>query len=169
MALAAAGCSGGKPSNSADPDNPLGLEQDPQRALETCVPPEDRAKRPEDIPTADRQEMIGCINAEMAEQLRPQLPVDVDQVTKLVDITSEGPMLTYHYRIAMKAADFGPEAIAQIDQQVRRTACGHPQMRQTIGLGGAYGYRWADSDGAPIHALRIDSCDQVSRLPRRPL
>jgi hypothetical protein len=168
-AMAAAGCSGGKAGNEVDPDNPLGLKQDTQSAVAACISPEDQLKSPQEVSAAKRQEIIGCVNAHMAEQIRPQLPVDVDHVTQLVDITSEGPMLTYHYRVSMKAGDLRPGVVEEIESQVRRTACAQPQMRQTIGFGGAYGYRWDDREGERIHSVRIDSCDRVSRLPRRPL
>jgi hypothetical protein len=163
--LVAVAC-GGAACNKA-PDGPedgiavanrLGLKMDPQAATAACASPEVQAQDPHSLPLEQRQQIIGCINEQAARQIRPSLPLQIDPVTKLVAIDAEGAVLTYTNRVE-SARDQLPANVGELlERQVRTTACGSPQMRQTIELGGAYRWRWNDQSGHEIHSAQIDHC-----------
>lgn len=150
-----AGCS---QQNGAATNNPLGLKVDETSLVGACLTPEEQRMTPSQMPLETRRQKIGCIQAQAAQQIRGQLPKSVDPLTTLTDITSEGPILTYHHTVDVNLDEMPAGAVQQIETHVRTTVCNERNMRGTIEMGGGYAYRWADKAGRPIHAVRIDSC-----------
>ena len=142
----------------ATADNPLGLKLDERAAIGACMTPAEETTPGAQIPPERRRQIISCIQAQAAQQIRPQLPQQVDPMTRLTDISAEGPMLTYHQSVDLDAETVTPDMLEQIEERVRAYVCGQRQMRETIDLGGGYAYRWSDKNGRPLHEIRIDRC-----------
>lgn len=133
---------------------PQGLQANSLASAGECLSPSDMQRPASEFSADQRRQIVAC----MARQLNPQLPRQIDPVTRLDRLSTEGPMLVYHYTILRAASSLPANAAEQLEAMTRRAACAQPQMRQTLQLGGAYGYRWVDNQGVPIHRLRIDAC-----------
>ena len=153
--LVLAGCS---QQPGASSDNPLGLKLDENAAVGACLTPEEERAPIERMTPERRRQAIACIQSQAAEQLRPQLPQQVDPVTRLTDITVDGTMLTYHQIVDVEADTITPAMLQQIETRVRASVCGQADMRGTIEFGGGYSYRWNDKEGRLLHEVRIDRC-----------
>ena len=180
-ALALAGCNRGGPANNQAASGPpangvaglptpgprptqgstattTSLPVDAQGVVNTCISQADQARPIAEFDANQRRQIVSCLNAEAARQLNPQLPVQVDPLTRLDRISTEGPLLTYHYTVSRRVAQLPAGVGPQLASSTRMTVCARPDMRQTLELGGAYAYRWVDPDGAVIQEVRIDSC-----------
>jgi len=110
-------------------------------------------------PTAAQwQEIIACVFGNTAAQMDAQLPQKIDEITTLVSVSSNGPTFNYTYVLDVATAEVGQANIDSLEAATRQNACTEPSMKQTIGLGGAYFYRWVDRSGTQITTLRIDAC-----------
>jgi len=166
--LVLAGCSQQpQPQGQQDAatNNPLGLKMDERSAVGACMTPEEERTPIEQIAPERQRAMIGCIQNQAAAQIQPQLPQQVDPMTRLTDVTAEDTMLTYHQTVDVDAATVTPAMTSQLETRLRTAVCGQPQMRGTIDLGGGYGYRWSDKNGQPIHAVQIASCSGAGAAP----
>lgn len=137
---------------------PGGIQANGASATGECLSPEDARRPPSDFPPEQRRQIVGCINAQLARQVNPQLPRMIDEITRLDRLSTEGSMLSYSYTVMRPASTLPANAAQLLEQQSRSFACSQPATRQTIQMGGAYGYRWVDSQGALIHQVRIDAC-----------
>lgn len=137
---------------------PTGLQVNAQSAAGDCLSPADQARPAAEFSPEQRRQIVGCVNAAMARQVNAQLPQQIDPLTRLDRISTDGPLLTYHYSILRPASELPPQIGPQLETQTRRMVCAQPQMRQTLGLGGSYAYRWVDNQGTLVHQLRIDAC-----------
>jgi hypothetical protein len=137
---------------------PQGLQANGLASASECLSPSDMQRPATDFSPDQRRQVVACINASLARQLNPQLPRQIDPVTRLDRLSTEGPTLTYHYTVLRSASSLPANAGEQLETMTRRVACSQPQMRQTLQLGGAYGYRWVDNQGVVIHEMRIDAC-----------
>jgi hypothetical protein len=135
-----------------------GIQLNTTSAIGGCLSPEDARRPPSAFPPEQRRQIVACFNSQTADQLNPQLPRQVDQITRLDRLSADGPVLTYYYTVSRSAASLGPTAGQQIEAGIRRMACSQAPIRQTIEMGGAYAYRYVDNQGASIHAFRIDAC-----------
>ena len=135
-----------------------GIQLNTTSAIGGCLSPEDAQRPPSAFPPEQRRQIVACFNAQTAEQLNPQLPRQVDEITRLDRLSADGPVLTYHYTVSRSAASLGSTAPQQIESGIRRMACSQAAMRQTMQMGGAYAYRYVDNQGALIHSFRIDAC-----------
>ncbi len=142
----------------ATADNPLGLKLDEKGAIAACMSPEEERTPAVQFAPERRLQIIACIQAQAAQQVRPQLPQQVDPMTTLADISAEGTMLTYHQTVNLDATTTSAATLEQIEARVRAYVCGQSQMRETIDMGGGYTYRWTDRNGRPLHEVRIDRC-----------
>lgn len=125
--------------------------------LADCMSP--NAARPgNDVPQDERVLLISCINAAGAAQVNAQLPRQMDEMSRLDRITTEGPLLIYNVTITRPASALPPGTLERLATSTRSMVCSTSQMRQTIQMGGAYAYRWSDSQGQPLHQVRIDAC-----------
>ena len=102
--------------------------------------------------------MVSCLNAATARQINGQLPRQLDEYTRLDRISTEGPLLTYHYTIMRPTSALPARFGEQLEARQRRMVCAQPQARQTMEFGGAYGFRWVDNQGVLIRELRLDAC-----------
>ena len=168
--LALAACS----RNKADTiDNATGIETNAQTGVITtrqglslnvasaaggCVSAEDQRRPASDFTLEQRRQIVSCFNAAAVQQVNAQLPRQIDALTRLDRVAANGPLITYNYTVLRAASSLPPNAGQQLEATTRRMVCAQPQMRQTLEFGGAYAYRWVDSQGALIHQLRIDAC-----------
>lgn len=132
-----------------------GLQANGMSAAGACLSPGDMNRSPSEFTPDQRRQIVACMNAQLAAQINPQLPRQVDEITRLDRIEANGPTVTYNYTVLQALpANAGP----QIETMGRRMVCSQAAMRQTLQMGGAYAYRYVDSGGALIHQFRIDAC-----------
>lgn len=169
--LAVTACSRGE--ENASRNSPPGVELNQQTGVVTtkqgiqanglsaagnCLSPADMQRPPSDFSPEQRREIVGCLNAALAAQINPQLPRQIDEITRLDRIEAAGPTVTYHYTVLRSASSLPANAGQQIETGGRRMVCSQAAMRQTLQMGGAYGYRYVDNQGALIHQFRVDAC-----------
>jgi hypothetical protein len=159
--LALAACS--KRNNTTTTSNGVttgaaGLQVNGVSAATNCLSPSDMARPPSDFTPDQRRQIVGCINTAAANQVNAQLPRQIDEITRLDRLSTDGPLLTYHYTILRAASELPPGSGERLGTMTRTMVCGQAQMRQTLELGGSYAYRWVDNTGALIHEIRIDNC-----------
>jgi hypothetical protein len=147
---------GGPGNTGTTQTGPAGLQVDPTAMVNNCISPADQQRPLADITPEQRRTVVACINAAAVQQINGQLPRQIDQVTRLDRVTSEGTLLTYQYTVT--APNLPPNIGTQLQAMTRTTVCGQPQMRQTLELGGAYAYRWVDANGREIATARVDAC-----------
>ncbi len=135
-----------------------GLQVNSVGAAGDCMSPSDMNRPAEDFTPEQRVQLVSCINAAAARQVNAQLPRQMDEVTRLDRLTTEGPLLIYNATILRPASSLSPGTVQQVAERTRTMVCAQPQMRETIRLGGAYGYRWVDNQGVLINEIRIDAC-----------
>ncbi len=135
-----------------------GIQANGLSAAGNCLSPSDMQRPPSDFSPEQRREIVGCMNAALAAQINPQLPRQIDELTRLDRIEATGPTITYHYTVLRSASSLPPNAGQQIEAGGRRLVCAQAAMRQTLQMGGAYAYRYVDNQGAMIHQFRVDAC-----------
>jgi hypothetical protein len=138
---------------------------DERRLLETCVPANERELTIDQLAPARRASLNRCYNEETVRQLTPQLPIRVDRLTEVIQVSVQGQDLIYRYRIGRRLADM-PGVGDRLDTDTRRHACAGPDVRNIIALGGAQVYQWVDQDGAPIRDVRVDACPEEGTTTR---
>ena len=152
--LGMAGSAGAMQGNA--PTLPVNV--DANQAVNACVSADERQRPLTEISVARRRAIVACVFQATARQINPQLPVQVDNVTRLDRITVSGATLTYHYTVARRLADLPANARQIMEGTTRNNACAQANMRQTLQMGGSYGYRWVDSAGRQIHRMTISAC-----------
>lgn len=135
-----------------------GIQLNATSATNTCVSPGDAQRPAASFSPEERLRIVSCFNTQTAAQLNPQLPRQVDQITRLDRISAEGPLLTYYYTVSAPAASLGPNAGQRIEAGTSRMVCSQPGVRQSLEMGRIYAYRYVDSQGQLIHSFRLSSC-----------
>jgi hypothetical protein len=162
LALAACSKRNDAPTTTTDANGvttgAAGLQVNAVGAATSCLSPADMQRPPSDFTVEQRRQIVGCINTAAARQVNAQLPKQIDEITRLDSISTEGPLLTYHYTILRPVSSLPAGAAERLGTMTRTMVCGQAQMRQTLQLGGSYAYRWVDNQGALIHEIRIDAC-----------
>ncbi|HYD13682.1 MAG TPA: hypothetical protein VEC11_12615 [Allosphingosinicella sp.] len=137
---------------------PPPVNVDTNQAVNACLTPAQQRQPLAQIGPAQRRRLVACIFENTARQINAQLPVQVDELTRLDRITVAGPSLTYHYSTTGLRAELPPNVAALLEQHTRAFVCGQANMAQTLQLGGTYGYRWSDRTGVLIHQVQITRC-----------
>jgi hypothetical protein len=109
--------------------------------------------------------MLGGGTADVPAQIaqgvveaRRQLPMRVDEITTITDISSEGTRIIYGMRIDLDIpTDQIPQARTAQQTDVTRTACATPQPRQMIDAGATLVYRYTDRSGDRFD-VEVGSC-----------
>lgn len=135
-----------------------GIQLNAQSATDTCVSPADAQRPASSFSPEERLRIVTCFNTQTADQLNPQLPRQIDQITRLDRVGAEGPVITYYYTVSLAAASLGPNATQQLETATRRQSCSQPGVSQSLEMGRIYAYRYVDKDGQPIHSFRLTSC-----------
>ncbi len=147
---------GNQAKNAAQEGRPIPLDE--RRLVEACLPTSERQLTVEQLSRARRLALNRCYNEETVRQLTPQLPIRIDPLTEVVQVSAEEQDLVYRYRIGRPRAGLAPDLAARLDADTRRHACAGEDVRNIIALGGAQVYRWVDRDDALIHEVRVDAC-----------
>ena len=137
---------------------PAGISVDGEAMTRACLTPAQSQREMADFSAAERMTIMTCLQREAARQLNAQLPNQVDEITLLHLVTSEGARLTYHARVAIDAAPINAAQRAALVQGTRTYVCSKADMRNTIALGGSYGYVWSDPDKVEIARTVIEGC-----------
>lgn len=146
------------PANAVANARPPGPVIDERRLLDACVPANERQLTIQQLSRARRASLNRCYNAETVRQLTPQLPIRIDRMTEIVEVSAEGPNLVYRYRVAQRIAEMPAGTPDRLYAATRSHACAGEDVRNIIALGGAQIFRWTDRDGATIREVRIASC-----------
>ena len=156
LAGLSAGLAGTGVASAQSQDLPVNV--DSNQAVNACLTPAEQSQPLAEFSAAQRRRLVTCIFANSARQINPQLPVQIDALMRLERITTSGPSLIYHYRVARRRSELPPNAAELLEQGTRSNVCAQQNMVQTMGLGGIYGYRWVDSAGVQIHQIQISRC-----------
>jgi hypothetical protein len=143
-------------AQNAPPRLPVNV--DTGEAVNACVPVADRERPLTDLTLAQRRRIVSCVFTNTARQINGQLPVQVDEITRLDRITVAGPELTYHYTVSRRLAELPPNVRELAERSTRANSCAQDNLRQTLQMGGTYRYHWVDADGREIHIFRIEAC-----------
>ena len=94
--------------------------------------------------------------AAAAKQMRPQLPMKVDEITTLQSVMSSGRLLIYNYTIELKKAEIDHAAfMSQMKNNLRTNVCEQKSMAEAIKYGGEYMYSYIGADGIRIGEFKI--------------
>lgn len=95
-----------------------------------------------------------------ARELRKQLPMKVDDVTTLQDVSSVGKTLIYEYKLFMSSGmvDKG-EFRSTMRAQLVNNACQKEEMKSKIDGGAMYTYKFLGIDGSIIATIKISASD----------
>lgn len=137
---------------------PAGLTADADALARTCVPSGQHDRPMANFSPAERIALVSCAQREVARQLNAQLPRQIDDLTLLHVITTEGAQLTYHFKLAVDAKDINAAQRANLVQTTRAHVCRQADMRQTMSLGGSYAYVWIDPGDIEIARTVIEAC-----------
>lgn len=144
------------PAPPAPPVPPVSV--DTARAVNACLTSAEQQRPVAEVDAATRRRAIACVFASSAAQIRAQLPVRIDEISELVEISSSGPVLTYTYRLGRSRAELPANVAQLLENGTRSNVCAQANMVQTIAIGGSYVYRWVDRDGRQIHQMGVDRC-----------
>jgi hypothetical protein len=102
---------------------------------------------------------------EAARQMRPQLPMQVDQITTLVGVITAGNRIMYTMTLS---EDIPSREIAEATRNIQshnvERVCGSQQTRRLIEAGGEMAYQYTDASGDAF-ATEVTSCAGVARPP----
>ena len=135
-----------------------GLQVNAIGAATSCIAPEDMNRPIQEFSQEQRRQLVACMNTATARQINAQLPKQLDEYTRLDRLSTEGPLMTYHYTVLRTPAGLPGNLGTQLEASTRRLTCANPQAVQTLQFGGSYAFRWVDDQGALIHETRIDAC-----------
>lgn len=143
---------------AAQPPAGPNIQLDTEALTRACIDPADASRPLSDFTPEQLHEMVGCANRQAAAQIRPRLPMRIDNVTTLETVTAADTAVNYTYRIDLDAGNVSPDVRGQLEQTIRASVCAQANMRQTMTLGGTYNYTWLDRSGEIIDRLEIDRC-----------
>ncbi|HEY5720814.1 MAG TPA: hypothetical protein VIT45_00680 [Allosphingosinicella sp.] len=110
------------------------------------------------MPKAKVAARLSCFNREAAVRFNRKLPMNVDPQTILERVSTEGTLLTYHYKVDVLTADVPAASLETVKTSVRAKVCNAADMRNIISAGGSYRYLWNDRAGAQLAELVVSSC-----------
>ena len=87
--------------------------------------------------------------------MRPGLPKRIDQVTTLMWVSYSGTKMIYDNRIEVDGSKIDESTKAKLSQLVTVNACGTPQSRKLLDLGGAYRYVYSDRNAKILLTVDI--------------
>ena len=120
-------------------------QPDPNISMDTLTPNEQRT-------------FVSCLQGQAVAAYKVNLPLRVDDVTTLTDVTADGLTVTYHMTARVAADTVSLSGLAAMRSSTRAVVCENEQLIAMIGIGGAYRYVWKDESGAVIGETTIDSC-----------
>ena len=95
-----------------------------------------------------------------AIELRKELPMKIDEFTTLVNVTSEGPTLVYHYILdVLKGEVELSEFKAKTKERLNISVCSIDDMKLMLEDGGGYKYSYKGSGGEFIADFTITNAD----------
>jgi hypothetical protein len=102
-----------------------------------------------------------------AIELKPKLPMKLDDVTTWIDVAATGNRLTYYYKIDVDASQVAADSLADIlkgfREEVAGKVCKVDSMVRDMNRGGIYRYSYADSKMEPFGAFDVKASDCLSR------
>jgi hypothetical protein len=94
---------------------------------------------------------------EVAEQLGPRLPLQVDAETRLDAVSVDGQRLTYHFTLLV--SDVDPAALrAVLEPQLIQQTCGDSTLSAIVNERGSVAYDYVDVQGKPVASVTVGTC-----------
>ena len=108
--------------------------------------------------TVTQQEMSVAEALELAvTEVRKQVPMKVNEMTTLEDVSSIGEVFQYHYRLEFSEKDIGVDEFrTAMTQTLRESVCSNEDMRMIMEDGGSYEYIYKGLDGVLIDTIIIN-------------
>ncbi len=102
-------------------------------------------------------EALAASLAAMLKGLRPLLPLDLDEDTRLEAVELVGPTLIYHQRLhTIAAAEMDLEKLIPMLRQIGwQNACGAAEMKALIDQGAGVRYAFVDREGTQLTHVDI--------------
>lgn len=90
---------------------------------------------------------------------KPRLPMRVDEVTTLVNVSARDGALIYDYRVAAPAAAVDAAAFSRdLGRGLQAQNCGDDAARELLELGGSFEYSYRGNGGEEIATIPITAC-----------
>lgn len=100
--------------------------------------------------------------AKASASINRDLPLSIDDVTRLEKTTSEGSILQYHYTILLTADILEAKAFSsRMSSQLETLVCSNDTMFDILNLGGGYRYTYVYETGQPLFDTTISKADCV--------
>jgi hypothetical protein len=92
-------------------------------------------------------------------QIRPTLPRKMDDSTTLVDVSSNGMVLTYFYRFDSANYELQPNFMQTAQKTTTGLVCKAEDMRSAMKVGAAYEYRYSDANAKILGGFVVTAAD----------
>lgn len=100
---------------------------------------------------------IAEAQAQVAAEMRKQLPLKVDEFTTLQTVLSVGPTIIYSYVIDIQYDEIEREAFSDdIFKQLKFNVCQETNMLSVMSAGGIYTYTYASADGKSLGSYTLN-------------
>ena len=94
-----------------------------------------------------------------AEELHARMPRKIDKMTTLVDVTSSGVVMTYHYKIDSNDYEVPPNFMKLVETIIIKDVCKSPDTKSAMKEGAVYAYSYINSDTKPLGTFIIKDGD----------
>jgi hypothetical protein len=95
---------------------------------------------------------------EAAAQINKNLPMQVDELTTLEAVSSEGSALVYNYKVDVKKDETDLDVFtAEVKKNLMATMCGKEPFSKLYSAGASYVYNYTDTAGDALTEITIDA------------
>jgi len=107
------------------------------------------------------EKRAAALATENAALYAPQLPLQVDDETRLDTIVAEGPLLRWQYTLVSIPSTFErmDTLMGVMGPLTLKSTCGMANLRTLLDAGGTVVYEYTGSDGKPIPGFRYTGAD----------
>jgi len=92
-------------------------------------------------------------------QIRPTLPRKMDDSTTLVDVSSNGMVLTYFYRFDSANYELLPNFMQIAQKATTGLVCKAEDMRGAMKVGAVYEYKYSDANARILGGFVVSAAD----------
>ncbi|WP_085905600.1 type II secretion system pilot lipoprotein GspS-beta [Kiloniella majae] len=95
---------------------------------------------------------------EAAAQINKNLPMQVDELTTLEAVSSEGAALVYNYKVDVKKDETDLDVFtSEVKKNLMATMCGKEPFSKLYSAGASYIYLYSDTSGDELTEITIDA------------
>jgi len=92
-------------------------------------------------------------------QIRPTLPRKMDDSTTLVDVSSNGMVLTYFYKFDSANYELLPNFMQIAQKATTGLVCKAEDMRSAMKVGAVYEYKYSDANAKILGGFVVSAAD----------